>query len=60
MTTSELNGICRNPWDTERTPGGSSGGAAAATAAALCAVAHGTDGAGSVRVPGLVLRPRRA
>lgn len=51
MTSSELNGICRNPWDTERTPGGSSGGAAAATAAALCAVAHGTDGAGSVRVP---------
>ena len=51
MTTSELNGICRNPWDPERTPAGSSGGAAAALAAALCAVAHGTDGAGSVRVP---------
>lgn len=51
MTSSELNGICRNPWDTARTPGGSSGGAAAATAAALCAVAHGTDGAGSVRTP---------
>jgi amidase len=51
MTSSELNGICRNPWDPERTPAGSSGGAAAALAAALCAVAHGTDGAGSVRVP---------
>ncbi len=51
MTSSELNGICRNPWDTDRTPGGSSGGAAAGLAAALCAVAHGTDGAGSVRVP---------
>lgn len=51
MTSSELNGVCRNPWDLERTPGGSSGGAAAAVAAGLCAVAHGTDGAGSVRVP---------
>jgi amidase len=51
MTSSELNGICRNPWDPGRTPAGSSGGAAAALAAALCAVAHGTDGAGSVRVP---------
>jgi amidase len=64
MTSSELNGICRNPWDTERTPGGSSGGAAAALAAGLCAVAHGTDGAGSVRSPasfcGLVgLKPTR-
>jgi Asp-tRNA(Asn)/Glu-tRNA(Gln) amidotransferase A subunit family amidase len=51
MTSSELNGISRNPWDTDRTPGGSSGGAAAGLAAGLCAVAHGTDGAGSVRVP---------
>jgi len=64
MTDSELNGTCRNPWDTDRTPGGSSGGAAAALAAGLCAVAHGTDGAGSVRSPaafcGLVgLKPTR-
>lgn len=64
MTSSELNGICRNPWDPERTPGGSSGGAAAALAAGLCAIAHGTDGAGSVRVPaafcGLVgMKPTR-
>jgi amidase len=51
MTTSELNGICRNPWDPGRTPSGSSGGAGAALAAGLCAVAHGTDGAGSVRGP---------
>ncbi|MDH4170706.1 MAG: amidase [Acidimicrobiia bacterium] len=51
MTSSELNGVCRNPWDLNQTPGGSSGGAAAALAAGLCAVAHGTDGAGSVRVP---------
>ena len=51
MTSSDLNGICRNPWDPERTPAGSSGGAAAALAGGLCAIAHGTDGAGSVRVP---------
>ena len=51
MTESELNGICRNPWDVSRTPGGSSGGAAAATAAALCPVAHGSDGGGSIRIP---------
>jgi amidase len=64
MTSSELNGICRNPWNTDLTPGGSSGGAAAGLAAGLCAVAHGTDGAGSVRTPasfcGLVgLKPTR-
>jgi amidase len=51
MTSSEMNGVCRNPWDPERTPGGSSGGAASALAAGLCAVSHGTDGAGSIRVP---------
>jgi amidase len=64
MTDSRLNGTCRNPWDLDRTPGGSSGGAAAALSAGLCAVAHGTDGAGSVRVPasfcGLIgLKPTR-
>jgi amidase len=51
MTTSELNGVCRNPWNLDRTAGGSSGGAAAAVAARLCAAGHGTDGAGSVRIP---------
>ena len=41
----------RNPWDPERTCGGSSGGAAAALAAGLCAVSQGSDGGGSIRNP---------
>jgi amidase len=51
VTESELNGICRNPWDPSRTPGGSSGGAAAALAAGLCPISHGSDGGGSIRIP---------
>jgi amidase len=44
-------GVTRNPWNTERTPGGSSGGSAAAVAAGLAAAGHATDGAGSIRIP---------
>ncbi|HYI81372.1 MAG TPA: amidase [Thermoleophilaceae bacterium] len=44
-------GVTRNPWDVERTPGGSSGGSAAAVAAGLAAAGHASDGAGSIRIP---------
>ncbi|PZR68073.1 MAG: amidase [Solirubrobacterales bacterium] len=45
------HGITRNPWNLERTPGGSSAGAAAAVAAGLAGAALGSDGAGSIRIP---------
>ena len=51
VTSSVAYGVTRNPWDRERTPGGSSGGSAAAVAAGLVAGATGSDGAGSIRVP---------
>ncbi|MCI0845193.1 MAG: amidase, partial [Chloroflexi bacterium] len=50
-TENKLGEPCRNPWNTERTPGGSSGGAAAALAAGLCTVSIGSDGGGSIRIP---------
>ena len=63
-TESSLHGITRSPWDTERTPGGSSGGSAVAVATRVTPLADGSDGGGSIRVPaancGLVgLKPAR-
>lgn len=51
MTESKTYGATRNPWNPERSTGGSSGGSAAAVAAAMAAVAVGTDGGASIRVP---------
>ena len=48
---SSYYGAARNPWDTNKVPGGSSGGSAAAVAADLCAMATGTDTGGSIRQP---------
>ena len=51
FTESITWGVTRNPWDTDRTPGGSSGGSAAAVAAGLVPAALAADGAGSIRIP---------
>jgi amidase len=51
FTESATWGVTRNPWNPQRTPGGSSGGSAAAVAAGLVSLAHASDGAGSIRIP---------
>ena len=63
-TITEANGVTRNPWNLERTPGGSSGGSATAVAAGMAAAATASDGGGSIRIPasccGLVgMKPTR-
>lgn len=51
VTDNKIFGATRNPWDTEKTPGGSSGGAGASMASGLGFLALGSDGGGSIRIP---------
>jgi aspartyl-tRNA(Asn)/glutamyl-tRNA(Gln) amidotransferase subunit A len=51
FTASSLHGVTRNPWNLERTPGGSSGGSAASVAAGIFPACTGSDGGGSIRIP---------
>jgi aspartyl-tRNA(Asn)/glutamyl-tRNA(Gln) amidotransferase subunit A len=65
VTDSPLTGVTRNPWDTRKTPGGSSGGAVAAVVLGMGAFHLGTDGGGSIRIPAAFtgcygLKPTRA
>jgi aspartyl-tRNA(Asn)/glutamyl-tRNA(Gln) amidotransferase subunit A len=65
VTDSPLTGVTRNPWDTRKTPGGSSGGAVGAVVLGMGAIHLGTDGGGSIRIPAAFtgcygLKPTRA
>jgi aspartyl-tRNA(Asn)/glutamyl-tRNA(Gln) amidotransferase subunit A len=65
VTDSPLTGVTRNPWDTRKTPGGSSGGAVAAVVLGMGCFHIGTDGGGSIRIPASFtgcygLKPTRA
>jgi amidase len=51
QTSNELYGVTNNPWDTTRTPGGSTGGGAAALAAGMTFLEYGSDLVGSIRIP---------
>src|SRR3954451_13899495 len=50
-TRTYIHGVTRNPWNPERTPGGSSGGSAAAVASGMLPICTGSDGGGSIRIP---------